>query len=90
MYIPIHIHNFLPSRVIMNIKLSSHDFLFHRNINKRENKAQIPLIIHHNEKIQIIYFWCGAKYNWASQISEVALRKERKQWKFPFDFQVRA
>ncbi len=49
-YIPIHIHNFEHSRVIMNIKLSSHGFLFHRNINRRENKAQIPLIIHHNEK----------------------------------------
>ncbi len=49
-HIPIHIYNFEHSRVIMNMKLSSHDFLFHRNINRRENKAQIPLIIHHNEK----------------------------------------
>ncbi len=24
--------------------------IFHRNITMRENKAQIPLIIHHNEK----------------------------------------
>ncbi len=40
-YIPIHIHNFEHSRVIMNMKLSSHDFLFHRNINRRENKGQI-------------------------------------------------
>ncbi len=31
--------------VIMNMKLSSHGFLFHRNINRRENKAQILLII---------------------------------------------
>ncbi len=38
------------SRVIMNMKLSSHGFLFHRNINRRENRAQIPLITHHNEK----------------------------------------
>ncbi len=53
-YIPIHIHNFEHSRVIMNMKLSSHGFLFHRNINRRENKAQIPLIIHHNEKNQKI------------------------------------
>ncbi len=83
-YIPIHIHNFEHSRVIMNMKLSSHGFLFHRNINRRENKAQIPLIIHHNEKNQRIYFWCAAKDNWASQISEVALRKELEQWKFPF------
>ncbi len=30
--------------MIMNMKLSSHGFLFHRNINRRENKAQIPLI----------------------------------------------
>ncbi len=39
-YIPIHIHIFEHSRVIMNMKLSSHGFLFHRNINRRENKAQ--------------------------------------------------
>ncbi len=83
-YIPIHIHNFEHSRVIMNMKLSSHGFLFHRNINIRENKAQIPLIIHHNEKKQSIYFWCAAKDNCASQISEVALRKELEQWKIPF------
>ncbi len=41
-YIPIHIHNFEHSRVIMNMKLSSHGVLFHRNINRREIKAQIP------------------------------------------------
>ncbi len=75
-YIPIHIHNFEHSRVIMNMKLSSHGFLFHRNINRRENKAQIPLIIHYNEKNCI---FCTAKDNWASQISEVALRKELEQ-----------
>ncbi len=73
----------------MNMKLSSHGFLFHRNINMRENKAQIPLIIHHNEKKQIIYFWCAEKDNWASQISEVALRKELEQWKFPI-YNIRA
>ncbi len=83
-YIPIHIHNFEHSRVIMNMKLSSHGFLFHRNINRRENKDQIPLIIQHNEKTQTIYFWCAAKDHLASQISEVALRKELQQWKFPF------
>ncbi len=55
-YIPIHIHNVEHFRVIMNMKLSSHGFLFHRNINRRENKAQIPLIIHQNEKNQRIYF----------------------------------
>ncbi len=55
-YIPIHIHNFEHTSVIMNMKLSSHGFLFHRNINMRENKAQIPLIIHHNEINQRIYF----------------------------------
>ncbi len=38
----IHIHNFEHSRVIMIMKLSRHGFLFHRNINRRENKAQIP------------------------------------------------
>ncbi len=75
-YIPIHIHNFEYSRVIVNLKLSTHGFLFHRN--------RIPLIIHHNDKKQIIYFWCAAKDNWASQISEVALRKELEQWKFKF------
>ncbi len=83
-HIPIHIHNFEHSRVIMNIKLSSHGFLFHRNINRRENKAQIPLIIHHNEKSQRIYFWCAEKDNWASQISDVGLRKELEPWKFIF------
>ncbi len=82
-YIPIHIHNFEPTRVIMNMKLSSHVFLFHRNMNRRENKAQILLIIHHNDKNQRIYFWCAAKDNWASQINEVALRKELEQWKCP-------
>ncbi len=81
-YIPIHIYNSENSRVIMNMKLSSHGFLFHININM-ENKAQIPLIIHHNEKKQIIYFWYIID-NWASQISEVALRKELEQWKSPF------
>ncbi len=80
-YIPIHIYNFEHSRRIINMKLSSHCFLFHRNINRRENKVQIPLIIHHNEKNQRIYFWCAAKDNWASQISEVALRKKLVQWK---------
>ncbi len=55
-YIPIHIHNFEHSRVNINMKLSSHGFLFHRNIN---NKAQIPLIIHHNEKTQRIYISDG-------------------------------
>ncbi len=83
-YIPIHIHNFKHSRVIMNMKLYSHGFLFHRNINRRKNKAQFLLIIHHNEKNQRIYFWCTAKDNWASQISDVALRKELEQWKCPF------
>ncbi len=83
-YIPIHIHNFEHSRVIMNMKYPAIIILFHRNINRRENKAQIPLIIHHNQKKQRIYFWCAAKDNWASQISEVTLRKELEQWKFPF------
>ncbi len=83
-YFPIHIHNFEHFRWIMNMKLSSHCFLLYRNINRRENKAQIPWIIHHNEKKLRIYFWCAAKDNWASQISEVALRKELEQWKFPF------
>ncbi len=60
----IHIHNFEHSRVIMNMKLSSYGFLFHININRRENKAQISLIIHHNEKKLRI-----EKYIWASQVS---------------------
>ncbi len=83
-YIPIHIYNFEQYMVIMDMKLSSHGCLFHRNINRRENKVQTPLIIHHNEKNQRIYFWCAPKYNWASLISEVALRKELEQWTFPF------
>ncbi len=83
-YIPIHIYNFGHSRGIMNMKLSSYGFLFHRNINRRENKAQIPLIIHPNEKNQRIYFLCAAKDTWASQIREVALRKKLEQWKCPF------
>ncbi len=66
--IPIHIHNFEHARVIMNTKLTSHGFLFHRNINRRENKAQIPLIIHHNEKKQIIFFWCATKDNWQKHL----------------------
>ncbi len=55
-YIPIHIYNFEHSRVIMNMKVSSNGFLFHRNLNRRENKAQISLITHHNEKKQRKYF----------------------------------
>ncbi len=53
---PFIFHNFEHSRVIMNMKLSRHGFLFHRNINRRENKGKISLIIHHNEKKQRIYF----------------------------------
>ncbi len=43
-YIPIHIHNFEHTNVIMNMKLSSHGFLSRniRNINRREKKDQIP------------------------------------------------
>ncbi len=41
-YIPNHIYKFEHSRGIMNMKLSSH--------------VQIPLIIHHNQKNQRIYF----------------------------------
>ncbi len=41
-YIPIHIHNFEHSRVIMNMKLSSHGFLFHRNMNRSETKPKFP------------------------------------------------
>ncbi len=48
-YIPIHIHNFEHSRVIMNMKLSSHGFLFHRNINRRENKC--PNSLNHPSQI---------------------------------------
>ncbi len=66
------------------MKLSSHDFPVPQDYKYEEHKDQIPLIIHHNEKKQKIYFWCAAKDNWASQISEVALRKELEQWKIPF------
>ncbi len=37
----------------MNMKLSSHGFLFHGNINERESKAQIPINIHNYEKANI-------------------------------------
>ncbi len=30
------------------------------------------------------YIYDVQQDNWASQISEVALRKEQEQWKFPF------
>ncbi len=61
-YIPIHIHNFEHSGGIMNMKLSSQGFLVHRNINTRENKAQIPLIIHHNEKkTNNIFLMCSKR-----------------------------
>ncbi len=83
-YIPNHIYNFEHYRVIMKMTLSSYGFLFQININRRENKAQIPLFIHNNEKKLRIYFWCAAKDNRASQMSEVTLRKELEQWKFPF------
>ncbi len=36
-YIPIHIYKFEHSRGIMNMKLSSHDFLFNRNINRKKH-----------------------------------------------------
>ncbi len=54
---PIHIHNFEHTSVIMNMKLFSHGFLFHRNINRRETKQRpnSKLITHHNEKNQRIY-----------------------------------
>ncbi len=82
-YIPIHIH-FEHTSVIMNMNLSSHGLLFHRNINEEKQRPNSKLIIHHNEKNQRIYLWCAAKDNWASQISEVVLRKELEPWKFPF------
>ncbi len=83
-YIPINVKKFEHSRVIMNMKLSSYGFMFHRNINRSENKVQIRLIVHHNEKKQIIYLWWAEKDNRASQISEVVSREELEQWKFPF------
>ncbi len=46
------------SRVTMNMKLSSHGFLFHGNINERESKAQIPLNIHNYEKPNNIFLMC--------------------------------
>ncbi len=80
-YISIHIHNVEHSKVIMNMKLSSHGFLFHRNINRRENKPKFPSSSSQWKKTSNDIFWCAAKDNWASQISEVALRKELEQWK---------
>ncbi len=72
-YIPIHIENWA-----LQVDYE-HEIIqpwLNRNINRRENKAQIPFIIHNNDKKQRIYFWCAAKDNWASQISELTLRKE--------------
>ncbi len=46
-YIPIHIHNFEHTSMIMNMKLSSHGFLFYRNINRRENKTKAKFQINH-------------------------------------------
>ncbi len=43
---------------------------------------------HHNEKKNYEYFWCATKDNWASQISEVALRKELEKWKPNFHHQA--
>ncbi len=61
-YIPIHIHNFEHYRLILNMKLSIHDFLFHININRMENKAQIALIIHHKEeKTNNIFLMCSKR-----------------------------
>ncbi len=52
-YIPIHIYNFEHTSMIMNMKLSSHGFLFHRNINRKENKRpNSKWITNHNEKKQ--------------------------------------
>jgi len=47
-YIPINIYLFLAHQGDY-MKLSSHDFLFHRSLNMRKHKGQIPIIIHHNE-----------------------------------------
>ncbi len=44
-YVPIHIHNVEPSRVIMNMKLSSHGFLFHRNIQWGKKVFSQPPIV---------------------------------------------
>ncbi len=46
-YIPIHIHNFEHTSMIMNMKLSSHGFLFHRNINRREHKTKAKFQSNH-------------------------------------------
>ncbi len=79
-FIPIHIHNFEHSRVIMNMKWSS--FLIHRNINRRENKAQIPLKGYSNPKyiffVIIHMHWGGCRRAYAACvrwiISKIVLR----------------
>ncbi len=63
-YIPIHIHNFEHTSVIMNMKLSSHGFLFHRNINRRENKTKAKFKINHPsqwEKTNNIFLMCSKR-----------------------------
>ncbi len=67
----------------MNMKLSTHGFLFHRNINRRETKPKFPLSSITMRKTKE-YISDVQKKITGSQIIEVALRKELEQWKFPF------
>ncbi len=72
-YIPSHIKHFEYSRWIINMKSSSHG-------KQRPNSLNHPS---QWEKLKNI-FLMGRKNNWASQISEVALRKPQEQRQFPF------
>ncbi len=49
-YIPIHIYNFEHTSMIMNMKLSSHGFLFHRNINRNIKKLKAKFQMNHQSQ----------------------------------------
>ncbi len=69
----------------MNMTLSSHGVPFHRNISRRENKAQIPLIIH--PVAEPAYFHRGGQGG-ASNQSGVAQKSSLFQYKNVVDYKV--
>ncbi len=74
------IHNFKHSRDDYEHDIIQPWLPISQKYKSEGNKSQIPLIVHHNEKKQIIYLWCAEKDNWASQIREVALRKNNSHF----------